>query len=132
MKIKNSFWEKILDLVDPLRIFYSEELVEIIYTPIECKLDFVYRDESTKSKEIDLVMADKVLLLWDSVEKKSSEVKNQKAIFLVTNGANVFGHVGKVSGKTIAHLSPFMKRVNTWRDDFFTRKKLSVPADPLF
>ncbi len=126
------FWEKVLCVIDPLGAYCSPDLVEIVYTPLDQKVGFIYSDGSTRSKEIDLTMAAEVLLLWDSVEKRSSEVKNQKATFLVTEGANVFGHVGKVSGKTIAHLSPFMKRVYAWRDDFFNRKKLDVPADPLF
>ena len=129
---KENFWKKVLDLVDPLRYFCSKELVEIVYTPIECKLDFVYKDGGVRSKNIELDEVAEILSLWDSLEKESCELKNNKARFLVTKGAGVFGHVGKVSGKTIARISPFIKRVNIWRDDFFNRKKLLVPPDRLF
>lgn len=132
MTNRKSFWEEVLCVIDPLRAFYSPDLVEVVYTPLDQKIDFVYDDGSKKSKEIDLTMAAEVIRLWDSVEKRSSEVKNERARFSVDKGAGVFGHVSKVSGKTIAHLSPFMKRVHEWRDDFFNRKKLSIPADPLF
>lgn len=132
MNIENSFWEKVLRVIDPLRVFYSPDLVEIIYTPLDQKIDFVYDDGSKKSKEIDLTMAAEVIRLWDSVEKQIAEVKNQRARFSVMKCANVFGHAAKISGKTVAHMSPFIKRVEGWRTDFFARKNLSVPTDPLF